>query len=66
MLPGGHCLTLNDAGIMLHSKMPMPYPGTCGYGDGIFLKIAVDYYVTVDISCTCNFNNPKRKKVINQ
>lgn len=47
-------------------KMPMPYPGTRGYGEGIFFLIAVDYYVTVDISCTCNFKNPKRKKVINQ
>lgn len=26
----------------------MPYSGACGYGDGIFIIIAVDYYDTVD------------------
>lgn len=66
MLPGGHCLTLNDTGLMLHSKCLCLIQGYVDMEMAFFFLIAVDYYVTVDISCTCNFKNPKRQKVINQ
>ena len=47
VVPGSHCLTLNEAGLILHSKCLCLIQGHMDMEKAFFF-IAVDYYVTVD------------------
>lgn len=47
VVPAGHCLTLNEAGLILHSKCLYLIQGHVDT-EMAFFFIAVDYYVTVD------------------